>query len=116
MSKKENRGGARSGAGRPPALPAEYSEIFKKGIMAALEKKAGETGKTIFDLFADKIYDKRTHPSTFAALFKQFADTMVVKESKRTEVSEMRAVIMLPPVKEKPVIEAEKVERGELPE
>lgn len=110
MSKKENRGGARTGAGRPLALPAEYSEIFKNGVMAALEKKAGETGKTIFDLFADKIYDKRTHPSTFAALFKQFADTMVVKESKHTrEVNERKAVIMLPAVKEKPAIDVEKV-------
>ena len=107
--KKENRGGARPGAGRPvgsTTKPAtEYSDEFKNAILNGLAKKAEATGKNFGDVFADILYDKRTQDTTKNGLFKILADIFTVKESKqsieKTEKTE-RPVLILPAVTEKP--------------
>lgn len=111
--KKENRGGARQGAGRPPGPKREFSEEFKEGILKALEKQAEETGKSMYDLFAERFYKKHIQDAVFASMFKIVADVM--SEKKRVlEINDNRsAVVFLPEVRnvlQKPeAIEAEVV-------
>lgn len=101
--KKENRGGARTGAGRKPKEPKEYSEEFKSTLFSALAKKAKETKKTWGDVFADLLYDRKTQDTTKAGLFKILGEISVIKESKRTVTNEdKRPMILLPGVQEKP--------------
>ena len=106
MQKKDNRGGAREGAGRPPYKEAtEYSEEFKNAILKGLEKKAKKEGKNFGDVFAELLYDKRTQDTTKNGLFKILAEIFTVRESKqkieKTEKSE-RPVLILPALSEKP--------------
>ena len=117
MTKKENRGGARSGAGRPEgskSKPAtEYSEEFKNAILNGLAKKAQEVGKDYGYMFAELLYDKRTQDTTKNGLFKILAEIFTVKESKqsieKTEKSE-RPVLILPALTDKPgeIVQKEK--------
>ena len=107
--KKKNSGGKRKGAGRKTLPPKEYSDDFKYGIITALEKKAKLEGKTVYDLFADKMYGKRINDLVFCSLLKILAGVMVVKETKETiNVHEVREVIMLPPIQEPKVIDIKK--------
>lgn len=100
---KENRGGARAGAGRPKKDTKEYSDDFKNTLFDALERKAKETGKNFGDVYADLLYDRKTQDTTKAGLFKILGEISVVKESKKTVTNEdKRPMILLPGVQEKP--------------
>ncbi len=100
MNKKENRGGARPGAGRPPGSVAkEYSDEFRDKLLRALDKKAEETGQTVYELFADRFYNKRVQDTVFASMFKIIADTMSVKVGTLNDNRTIN-VIALPSVKE----------------
>lgn len=112
--KKENRGGARAGAGRPPgSIAKEYSDEFKDKLLEALDRKAEETGQTVYELFVDRLYNKRVQDAVFASMFKIVADVSQVKAGTINDNRTIN-VIALPPVKE-PVqpsaIEAEVVEK-----
>lgn len=99
-NKQENRGGKREGAGRKKNAPREYSDSFKDGLWAALERKADETGKTVFDVMADMLYAKyKVQDTTKASLFKIIAETMTVKASeKKITMDDKRSIVMLPAV------------------
>lgn len=108
IKKIETRGGKREGSGRPkkPVVPINYSEDFKKGIMDALERKRLETGKSIYDIYADMVYSEKTHEGCKVSLLNSFQSIMVVKETKETiNVHEIREVIMLPPIQPEKVID-----------
>lgn len=110
-TKKENRGGYRTGAGRKPKKPKEYSDEFKNTLFDALQRKAKATGKNFGDVYADLLYDRKTQDTTKAGLFKILGEISVIKESKKTVTNEdKRPVIMLPAIMEKPqeIIEKEK--------
>jgi hypothetical protein len=95
-------GGKREGAGRPKAQK-NYSDKFKADMLKALGKKAKLEGKTIFDVYADRLFDPKTQSSVFASLMKVMADVMATKETKSTvETHNYGPVIGLPPIKEKP--------------
>ena len=108
MKKKENRGGARDGAGRPPKPPKEYSDYFKRGIVRSLKKKEKETGQSVFDIYADMLYSKHTQVAVKASLIKLYSDVMVEKVSKSvTEINDNRQIVILPATQEKPILAAE---------
>lgn len=99
--KKENRGGAREGAGRKKKTQT-YSDKFKKGMYSALAMKAKETGKTIQEVIVDMAYtnDKKWGNMRIAAA-KLIADVLVTKESHSTiEKHEIGPQIGLPPIKQ----------------
>lgn len=111
--KKENRGGARAGAGRPPgSIAKEYSDEFKDKLLEALDRKAEETGQTVYELFVDRLYNKRVQDAVFASMFKIVAEAMSVKAG---TVNDNRTinVIQLPQVKE---VEQPKAIEGEVVE
>ena len=100
MSKQENRGGARAGAGRKPRV---YSDEFKGALHDALEQKAKATGETFHQIIVDLAYDKRIPVLARVSLMKIIASTMTVKESHSiTDVRTVSAVVMLPPVQKPP--------------
>ena len=102
-TKIENRGGARSGAGRPKKEPKEYSDEFKNTLFDALQRKAREMKKDFGDVFAELLYDRKTQDTTKAGLFKILGEISVIKESKRTVTNEdKRPIILLPGVQQKP--------------
>ena len=104
MQKKENRGGAREGAGRKPKEATEYSEEFKNSILAGLARKAEETGRDYGYVFAETLYDKRTQDTTKTGLFKILAEIFTVKESKQSITKTEKTdspVLVLPSVTEK---------------
>lgn len=98
--KKENRGGARSGAGRPKKEAKEFSDEFKTGLLAAMERMSEETGKTAYDIALEMLYGRiRCQDTTRVSVFKIIAEVMTVKESEKTvKTKEERSVIMLPAV------------------
>ena len=109
-SKKETRGGARPGAGRPEKPSKEWSDEIKQDLTAALVKTAKQKGKTWLQLLAELPYDERHMPAQVRiGALRLIADILVVKESKKTVVEEKRGVILLPGVMEKPqrIINAE---------
>ena len=88
------------GPGRPPAV-RNYSDKFKDDMQKALIKKAKETGKTIYDVFCDMLWnpDKR-QPTAWAANFRSLCEIMVTKESKSTiDKHEIGPRIGLPPIR-----------------
>lgn len=110
--KKDPRGGKRPNQTGRPKVKKEYSDEFKAGILKAIAKKAEQTGKTVYDLFADKLYNRKTNDNTFAGLFKILQDTMVVKES-LSESHEFKhgPTLYLPETKPKPKEFKEKEEQ-----
>lgn len=82
--------------------------------MRALEKKAEETGRDFYELFAEKFYSKRLQDTVFASMFKIVVDVMSVKKSVLEINDKRNAVVFLPEVRnvlQKPeAIEAEVVE------
>lgn len=109
-SKKESRGGARAGAGRPKNPPREWSDEIKQDLIAVLAETAKQKGKTWLQLLAELPYDERHTPAQVRiGALRLIADIIVVKESKKTVVEETRGVILLPGVMEKPqrIINAE---------
>lgn len=101
-AKKDPRGGARPGAGRPKSKPKEYSDAFKDGLLKALEKKAKDTGLSIYDVIVDMLYDGKTQDTVRVSLFKAFSEIMVVKENKKIIDFTDRKVLQLPQVQERP--------------
>lgn len=99
-TKKETRGGARAGAGRPHKPAKEFSDEFKNGLLAAMNKMSKETGKTPYDVAMEMLYGKiRCQDTTRVSVFKIIAEVMTVKESEKT-VTEKKSqpVVMLPAV------------------
>lgn len=98
--KKENRGGARPGAGRPRKEAKEFSDEFKTGLLAAMEKMSEETGKTPYDIAIELLYGKiRCQDTTRVSVFKIIAEVMTVKESEKTITEKKsRPVVMLPAI------------------
>ena len=101
-----HHGGRRQGAGRP-RKKREYSDKFKKSVQRALEKKAKETGKSIFDVFADQLYNvDKKQPQVWSANFKTLVEIIVVKESHQTnENKTIGPAIGLPPIREPDIAE-----------
>lgn len=100
--KKHNRGGARNGAGRPK-VKKEYSDEFKTGILKALSKQAKKSGKTIYEVFADRIFDRRTRDTTFVKLMEILVEIMVIRESvHESHKYEHGPTLYLPETQEKP--------------
>jgi hypothetical protein len=99
--KVERRGGAREGTG-PKKPIRSYSDKFKADMLKALDKKAKATGKTIYDVFCDKLWDeKQKMPTAWAANFRSLCEIMVTKETKSTiEKHEIGPRIGLPPIKQ----------------
>jgi hypothetical protein len=99
---KENRGGKREGAGRPKK-EKNYSEDFKEKLLEALEVKAKDTGKSIYQVMVDLIYDEKTQSSVKQAMIKLVKEVFVVSESKKTvENYDLGPKVYLPEVKPKP--------------
>jgi hypothetical protein len=99
--KKENRGGKREGAGRPKK-EKNYSEDFKEKVFEALEEKAKETGRTIYQVMVDLVYDDNTQSSVKQGMIKLIKEIFVISESKRT-VEEIKGPTIYVPVQmEKP--------------
>lgn len=99
-TKKENRGGARPGAGRPRKEAKEYSDAFKDGLLNAMDKMANQENKTVYDVAMEMLYGKiRCQDTTRVSVFKIIAEVMTVKESEKT-VTEKKSqpVVMLPAV------------------
>ena len=85
MLKKENRGGKREGAGRPKAVPSQFSDQFKKNVMAALKRKAGEFGfSNPLDALATLALDPGVQDAVRLGCWKIIADMNTVKHTKQT--------------------------------
>lgn len=98
---EEKRGGYREGAGRKKQR-RDYSAKWRQELQRAFDKKAKETGKTVFDVLCDELWstDKKT-ASTRASYLKIASDIMVTKESHQTiEKHEIGPQIGLPPIKQ----------------
>jgi hypothetical protein len=115
--KKDRRGGARAGAGRPENPPKEWSDEIKQDLVDNLKKIEKEKGKSWLRLLAELPYDMRTPAQVRIGALRLIAEITVIKESKKTVVEEKRGVILLPGVMPKPqkIIDAEK-EYDRLPE
>jgi hypothetical protein len=98
----KGRGGYRPGGGRKPVV-RQFSEKFKSDLLRALKLKAKETGRDVYMVLADMIYDGNTPAHVRANLFRLVSDVFVIKESHQTvERHDMGPVIGLPPVMEVP--------------
>jgi hypothetical protein len=92
--------GRPAGPGRPKKRH-NYSDKFKSSMEKALQKKAKDTGKSIFDIFCDMLWtvDKKT-ASAWSANFKSLVEIMVAKESHQVvEKHDAGPRIGLPPIK-----------------
>ena len=100
MKKKDNRGGAREGAGRRKA-ERSFSPWVKKMVVKALKEKAKETGEDLGKVIVALAYS--TQANAKAAALKLIADILVTRESKTTvETKTISPVIMLPQTMEAP--------------
>jgi len=98
----KGRGGPRPNSGRKPVV-RQFSEAFKKDLMKAMRDKAKETGKTVYMVMADMIYDTQTAGHVRANLLRLISDVFVIRESHQVvERHDMGPVIGLPPVMEIP--------------
>ena len=98
----KGRGGRRAGAGRKPGH-REYSEDFKRKVLAAAKRKETETGRSVFDEFVAALYDRELFPTARVGLFKIWAEMFVTKQSHAVvEKYDYGPVIGLPPVMDMP--------------
>ena len=102
----EHRGGAREGAGAKKNPPRSWSNKFKTQLWKSLEREGKKRGKSITDLFAERLFtipnDSR-YATTFSSLWKSICEVMAEKESKTIiEKRDLGPSIGLPSLKEKP--------------
>lgn len=98
---KENRGGARAGAGRPKGKrkSSEISADIKNDIFKALKEKYESGSKSFGELLTDLAYTnaKSVAPSLKITALKIIADCLTLKESANT-VDVGKAVVILPEI------------------
>ncbi len=105
--KKENRGGAREGAGRPKK-ERSFSDAFKRQLEKALKTYKHKTGKNYGEMLVGMFYDETVMDTARLGAAKIIADVLAVKESKRIIESLTAPTIGLPPIMQKPLqVEAE---------
>jgi hypothetical protein len=103
--KKDNRGGARAGAGRPKGDPSAFSEQFKKKAMRALSKMAVQYGiEDPFLALADLALSPDVQDTVRLGAWKIYSEMNVIRESKQSvEVSRgNKPQVYLPEVLAKP--------------
>jgi hypothetical protein len=102
IKKKENRGGARKGAGRKK--DAKYfSDQSKMEWQMAGEIIRSETGKSIEEHLCRMIIDPDVQDSVKASIAKIRQETLTVKQSEQTiETKQTGPMIGLPPIAPKP--------------
>lgn len=104
--KKENRGGARPGAGRKP-LSLSAQQI--KDMREAAEKRAKKEGKTLFEVLLDWIYDAELGIKDRQNAMKLYMDKMLIAVSEGGEADkELGPAVYLPG--QRPQLEAVKAE------
>lgn len=107
VKKKENRGGARKGAGQPKGNKKNknVSETTKGKILSAAEKLAEEYGKPIEEAMLELVYKPKTQDSVKASIFKTYLEALVAKESEQNiNVNKVGPRIGLPPMEEDPAL------------
>ena len=101
--KKDNRGGKRPGAGRPRKEQMVLPEQFQKKLSSIIKKKKRATGKSIYDVMVDMLYDKTVSDMTRVRIFKLITDCLIEKESPQVEEPKFRSpTIYLPKNSSKP--------------
>jgi hypothetical protein len=115
MAKKtENRGGARSGAGRPRKKKI-YSEKVKSNYLRAARELAKEYGESIEKAVLRLAYLKETQDAVKIAVLKCYNEALLIRTSEKDvnvnkfSGPDIRSPIRLPPTKPDPakVIEME---------
>lgn len=102
---KENRGGAREGAGRKPSNTS-YDEKFKFRLDKVLRKVAKDLGfSDPLEAFADLALNPVHQGAVRASAWKIITETYTVKQSHQTVEKIEGPQIMLPALKPKPVPE-----------
>jgi len=87
--KKENRGGARPGAGRKPQ---SVSQSQVKAMLRAARKRAKEAGRTIDDILLDVMYGLDEQTKDKLAAIKIFKDFTMAKQTESTVEHTRRTV------------------------
>jgi len=100
LTKKENRGGKRPGAGRKPA-DMHNQEVLN--LVKAFRRKAKAVGKTVDDLLADIAYDLKENTRHRLKAMEIYKNCTVTKHTHQTVEKIDGPQIMLPPLKAKPM-------------
>lgn len=99
---KENRGGARKGAGRKPLL--DYSEDFKQNLKLALVTMADRHGVAVEEILASMPYETELAPSVRLAAIKLIQEAFVTKKTeKEITKREIGPAVLLPEEMPEPV-------------
>lgn len=85
VQKQENRGGARPGAGRKPAVKASLSTYQVAKMLRKAKKMAKLRGKDLDDILLDICYDANIRKSEVLAAIKVFKDCTMVRPSEGGE-------------------------------
>jgi hypothetical protein len=93
--------GRKPGPGRPKTVK-HYSDDFKEKIWKALDAEAKKQGKTVFEVFAQRLLNPNNkQPQMWSVDFGRLVDILVAKETKSTiEKHEIGPRIGLPPIKQ----------------
>lgn len=102
--KKDNRGGARPNSGPKPAT---VSQSQLKEMREAAQKKADETGKTMFEVCLGWIYDEELKIDRRQAAWKMYADKMLIQVTEGSEGDKLEGPAMYLPEK-RPALEVVK--------
>lgn len=81
-TRKDNRGGKREGAGRKPVA---LSVTQLKEMRESAAKKAKETGKSLFDICLEWVYDEDMKIDRRQAAWKMYCDKMLIAVSEGGE-------------------------------
>jgi hypothetical protein len=92
MRKKENRGGARAGAGRPRKKKT-VSEKIRAAYMKAARELAKEHGEPLEKAMLRMIYKDDVQDSVKASIMKTYNDALLIRESEsKLKVDDNRAL------------------------
>jgi hypothetical protein len=102
---KATWGGKREGSGKKK-IEKSWSNKFKSKLWKSLEKEGKKHGKSVTDLFAERLFTiphDSKYATTFSSLWKSICEVMAEKETKTViEKHDYGPQIGLPPMKEKP--------------
>jgi hypothetical protein len=97
---KENRGGARKGAGKKASTPI-YTEEFKTAMMEAEKRLMAEmNGTTIHDVMLREIYNPEAKLNVKKDIYKIYCDSLGIKATiRKIDITENKIgpVVGLPP-------------------
>ncbi len=95
---KENRGGVRPGQGRKPI---ELSDREKKQLIKAARAKERETGRTVWDILIQLIYEGLSEKTQLTAI-RIYQDAVISKQQHTTVEKRQYGLVILPEIMEVP--------------